>query len=170
MKKAPDNKVGSADEAVKLSTRAENRDMAARLARQAQRSLEIVSHDLDPMVYDQTEFVEAAKDLALGHSRARIRILVREADALARTGHRLLELAGRLSTFIEVRVPAPEHRDFNQALLIVDGAGYLHRELAERYEGLAHFNDPGRARLFLREFDRMWEVAVPDPNLRRLKI
>lgn len=162
--------LGETREGIDLESGAENYEVSVAMAQQARISLEIASRSLDAPVYDQPAFVEAIKALALGHHRARVRILVQEIQPILTRGHRLLELATRLSSFIELRIPSKQFGNFNQAWLIADDTGYIFRELADRYQGLASFNDPGQARYLARQFDKMWEVAEQDPNLRSMKL
>jgi len=55
-------------------------------------------------------------------------------------------------------------------MLIVDERGYIFQEVSDRYEGVVNFNDPSTARHYARLFDRMWESARTDPNLRSMAI
>jgi hypothetical protein len=165
-----ERKLGEHDEGIAVSSSEENRQIALALATQANRTLEIVSRDLDPRVYANGDFVEAVKNIALKSRHSRIRIVVLDANAVVTRGHRLLELAARLSTFIEIRVPGQSHRDFNQAIYIADGAGVIHRLLSDRYDGVANFNDRSLAGELLRKFDNMWEHASGDPSMRRLRL
>jgi len=143
---------------------------AISMARQARRSLEIVSRDLDPAIYDDADFVEAVSQLCLGSPRVRVRILVRDAPVIVKHGHRLLPLAHRLSTFIDIRVPGREHADYNSGFLIADAAGVIYRTLADRYEATVSFNDPRTAQDLGKLFEEMWQAASPDPNLRRMSL
>lgn len=163
-----DHRLGATDREIPLATAGEHRAIGLALARQCRRRLEIVSRSLDPRVYDSAELAEAVKQLAIGHRNARIRLLVADPEPLIHDGHRLLDLAGRLPSFIELRVLAVEDRDFNEAFLIADGSGYVHRSQAERYEGTANFNHRSKARELARRFDALWDMAEPDPNLRRM--
>ncbi len=163
-------RLGESRGSIEVATREEAAAVALALAGQARRTLDIVSRHLDPWLYDQAAFVEAAKQLALGSRRALIRVLIQDVDPILRDGHRLVALAQRLPTFLQIRVPAPQFRDFNQAFLVADGVGYLHRELADRFEGKASFHDPAAARDLLRQFQPIWDAAEPDPNLRALRV
>lgn len=39
-------------------------------------------------------------------------------------GHRLIPLCQRLTSFIEVRKPPEQYREYNEALLVMDGMSY----------------------------------------------
>ena len=140
---------------------------ALSMARQAVRSIEIVSRRLDPEMYDNTDFCDALSQLVVGSRRARTRALLHHIDPVLRRGHRLVTLAHRLSSFIEIRVPAPEFHEHNSAFLIADGAGVIHRHLSDRFKASVDFNNPQLARELGRQFEDMWQTAVPDINLRR---
>jgi len=162
--------LGQDREEFRISGRDELRAASLAMACQCRRSLEIISRQLDPAVYDSQAFSEALRQLALQSQYARIRILVLEPAALVSRGHRLLELAGRLSSFFELRVPGSEHQGLNEACLIADGIGAIHLPVADRYEGRGSFSDHQLAGELGRHFEEIWAKAQPDPNLRRLKI
>lgn len=170
MREIENSRLGETAGLLAVVSRDEAAAVALALAGQTRRTLDIVSRHLDPRLYDNEEFAEAVKRLALGSRRALVRVLVQDVDPILRDGHRLVALAQRLPTFLHIRVPAPEHRGYNQAFLVADGVGYLHRELADRFEGKASFHDPAAARDLLRVFQPMWDAAQPDPNLRALRV
>lgn len=134
---------------------------------QAARGIDIVSRQLDPQMYDNREFCEAVSELVLGSRRARVRVLTRYTDPVVKRGHRLVTLSQRLSSYIEIRVPAREFDEYNAAFLLVDGAGVIYRTLSDTFEGSVNFNDPRRAHELGRQFEAMWQTAVADVNLRR---
>lgn len=152
----------------RLQTRADNQQLAAALVSQAVRSLEIFSRDLEAETYDQPAFLEGVKALALRSPHVRIRILMQNPSRVVRDGHRLVEMARRLSSFIEIRRPSHDYREYSEAFMIVDGTGVLHRRLADRYEGLGSFRQPLRARELANFFDEVWQRAAPHPELQRL--
>ncbi len=162
--------LGETDQLIDLHTSEENREIALAMARQCDRSIIIASHSLDPLIYDHEEFVAVVKAMVLASRYAKVRILLHEPETTLRHGHRLLELALKLSSFFEIRVPHPQHQDFNEAWFIADATGYIRRQFANRYEGKANFAGAAGARLLLQQFDLMWELARPDPNLRRLHL
>ena len=164
-------RLGEDGEELALATRAECAAAAAALARQARRGLEIWSRDLDPALYDRTEFLEAVRALVLGHRHARVRAIVYDARAVVRRGHRLVELARQLPSYVELRTPPPEdYAEYPEAFLVADGRGVLRRPFADRWEATACFDAPLAARDLLRLFDEAWDVSTPDPELRRLHL
>lgn len=153
-----------------LETREDNQLATLHLLRQCRRSLDIVSHELDPSIYDRPEFIGAVKQMILTRRRCRVRIVVFYARAIVQRGHQLLQLAGDLSSFIEIRQASPEQDQYATALLIADGCGYIHRLQWPRYRGSVCFNDRRQAQVLLNEFESLWATAKPDVNLRRLAL
>lgn len=145
-------------------------EISLALARQCRRHLDIVSRHLDPAVYDNDDFAEAVKRIALGNRHARIRLFIVDPRPLVSRGHRLLDLAERLSSFVQVRVAAPLQKEFNEAILLADRKGYAHRRFADRFEGTANFSDPRLAAALADRIDELWERGLPDPNFRRLHL
>ncbi len=160
----------STEGAIDISSRQENADAALELIKQCKQKLAIISHELDPFVYDRLEVVEALKQMVLGNRFAEVRILVFEPELIVRRGHKLIDLSGKLSSFVHFRKPSPEYKAFNEAVLIADDVGYLFRENRERYRGKVNFNSRRESKALLDVYESMWNSAKPDPNLRRVHI
>ena len=158
------------DGTINIQTRQENADAALALATQAKQKIAVISSELDAFVYARPEYVNAVKNMVLGNHRAEVRVVVMEAGLLSQRGHKLLDLAGKLSSFIELRKVASEYRYLNEAVMIVDNVGYLFRENREHYRGKVSFNSRPESKALLEVFDSIWETATPDPNLRRVMI
>jgi hypothetical protein len=144
------------------------RDLSAQLAGQAERSLLIFSRTLDQRVYDQQPFLHALHRLALHGPRSQVRILLVDNHRLVKYNHRLLELARRLTSRIELRRPIAQYAEHGDEYLLADHRGYLYREHADEYEGSAEFYAPLEARRLEERFQAAWEHSQPDPELRRL--
>ncbi|MDX1434598.1 MAG: hypothetical protein R3286_19305, partial [Gammaproteobacteria bacterium] len=82
-------------ETVEIDTSEECRLASLSMARQARRTIEIVSRELDPPVYDNQELEDALSDLVVGSNRAQVRILVMQPEVVVKHGHRLLQLTQR---------------------------------------------------------------------------
>jgi hypothetical protein len=143
----------------------------AELLADARHEIAIYSRDLDPVLLDLPAIIEAIKRVALSGRRARVRILVQEPKKPLADGHRLLALAQRLPSLIELRTPSDEHDlQYASAFLINDRRGYLFRTLASRHEGEGSTYAPGRHAQLREYFDQVWERSVPSEELRQLAI
>lgn len=153
-----------------LATAADNRIAALEIAQLARRQLSIFSRDLEPQVFDTPELLEAVKNLVLSGSRASVRILLIDATRAIHDGHRLVGLARRLSSFVEIRKPHRDYLDMAETFMIADERGLLHRKLASRWEGIVDPNDPMQARDKLKLFNDIWQRSHSDPETRQLRI
>ena len=162
--------LGRTDEVVEITTRKENALATVKMAQQARRTLEIISRNLEPDIYDTAEFVEAVKTFILENRRSRVRILVNVAKSLVQQGHRLINLSFTLSSYIEFRIPSDDYKDSNDSLFIADTTGYIHRLNDNRFEGTLNFNDQRVSKHLLHSFEEVWSRANQDPNLRQVHI
>jgi predicted GNAT family N-acyltransferase len=140
------------------------------MLRQAKRDLAIFSLNLDPAVFDQPAFLEAFKALALRSRFTRIRILLQDNVLVLQQGHRLVELAQRLPSVIEIRKPNEDYLTFPENFLLVDDCGYLHRKGSESYTGIACYHNRHRVNRLLALFDEAWAYGTPDRELARLHL
>lgn len=163
-------RLGEDSEPVRIDTSAGLRAASVALVRGARRKIEILSRHLDPPIYDNVEFCDAVRRFVLDSRRARVHIIVMDSAPILRDGHRLIELAQRLSSYIDVRKPGPSHASFNRAILLADRIGCIERELADRLEATVNFNDRRTAMALGDTFDEIWSNGQPDPNLRRLRL
>ncbi len=153
-----------------LSTGSENLDASRELAHSATRTIAIFTRDLDPVIFNDLEFLDACKEMVLSTRFAKLRILLVDNARSVKEGSRMLELCRRLSSFMEIRKPHEDFHDLTEAFTIIDEQGILYRKLADRWEGFADLNDQALAREKLRLFDRIWEKSQVDTETRRLGI
>jgi len=143
---------------------------SAAMLRQAKRELALFSLHLDPAVFDQPSFLEAFKALALRSRFTRIRILLQDNVLVLQQGHRLVELAQRLPSVIEIRKPNEDYLNLPENFLLVDDCGYLHRKAPEIYTGIACYHNRHRVNRLLALFDEAWAYGTPDRELARLHL
>jgi predicted GNAT family N-acyltransferase len=154
---------------------AEDRDQAVAaisdLLADAEHEIAIYTRDLDPALLDVPPVLDAIKRIALSGRHARVRVLVQEPRKAVADGHRLIALAQRLPSLIEIRTPEDEQdRLYASAFLINDRRGYLFRSLASRSEAEGSTYAPGRHQQLREYFDQVWERSVPSEELRQLAI
>jgi hypothetical protein len=162
--------LGETTEAIPIERKQQARELVLALVRQGRRSARLLSRQLDPPLYDNAPFFDALASLVRSHRESRARLLVAEPDTLIRNDHRLVALAQRLTSRIEIRQLAPQHATLEEDLLVVDESGLLYRAQGQRYEGSADFNDRREARRLARWFDELWEQTTPAVGLRRLDL
>jgi hypothetical protein len=159
--------IGVSSEILKLETSGDQNGAATALVRQARRSLDIFTSDLDRKIYDDSAFLDALQGLAVNR-HGQIRILVKDSANAVKYGHRLIPLYQRLTSLIEIRKVAEDFRGYNEAFLVADGTGYARRRHTDRFEGIACFNAANEAREFLAFFNEVWRNSASDPDLQRI--
>ena len=153
-----------------LQSRDDIRTTAVELARQASHNLLLHTMNLEAAIFDQRPFLDAVTRLLLNHHDARFLILVQDGRKAIQQSNRLIELARRMSTQIQFRRPAPQHRNCHKTILLNDGAGYLLCPQPGRFECSAGINNPGMARDLGKYFMEVWEHAEADAETRRLDL
>lgn len=148
----------------------DNKQAAIHMASQGQRSLNLFTPNLDPRVFDNDEFIEAVKKVALHSPRSRVNILILDPTEVVSRGHRIVELARRISSHVFIHRADSEDHHHVDTFMIVDDVGIIRRAHNDRFEGLAEFNNPAEARLLLKTFNEAWERSQPEPELRRLHL
>lgn len=139
---------------------------ALALLQQAQRSLCIYSHDLEPWLYHHSSVQEACTRFLLASPRNQLRILLRDTSRATREGHRLLGLSRRLSSNLQIRKLNPDHPNEELAFLLADDCGLLLLPQISQFSGYALYQDPGRVRLRRSQFDQAWDISTTDADLR----
>jgi predicted GNAT family N-acyltransferase len=162
--------LGEDDELFQLNRIEDHQIHATSMVRQAKRYLCLFSYDLDPAIYDTDSFHDAMKQLAMRSKFSRIRILVQDNSRIVQQGHRLVDLAQRLPSVIEIRKPSDEHLEIEENFLIVDDCGYLYKQQASNIKGSARYNNRHFVSRLQVKFDEAWEYGVPDRELSRLHL
>jgi hypothetical protein len=153
-----------------LSSVAEVRAAVVEVTRLANRSLSILTHDLEPDIYDHDDFLETLKRFILARSFARVRVLIVHPNRVIKTGSRFVTMGRRLNSYIEFRNVKPEFRDSHEAFFIADEHALVYRARAENWHGMSDTHEPAVARLYLSRFDTIWSACEMEPELRQMQL
>lgn len=148
-----------------LTSIAEARAAVNQVAGCAQRLLSIYTPNLEPDLYDQSEFIEVVKRLVLARPFAKVRVLLAEPARLSADGHPFLAMARRLSSCIDVRNLQARAGAPHCAYVIADERAIMYRLRADCWDGIADLDNAPVARLYLHEFDQLWDTCAPAQNL-----
>lgn len=151
-----------------ISTREEMRQAAVETARQATRRLSIFTHDLEPGIYDDPEFLEVVKKLVLSQTYARIRVLIADPGKAVKNGNNFVHLGRRLNTYIEFRHVRDDLQNHTEAFCIADDKALVYRLQASRWDGIADTHEPAVARLYSKMFDEIWFASEVEAEFRQL--
>ena len=140
------------------------------VAARAQRLVSIYTPNLEPELYDQSEFLEVVKRLVLARPFAKVRVLIGEPGRSSADGHRFLAMARRLSSCIDVRNLRARNGAPHCAYLIADERAIMYRLRADCWDGIADLDNVPVARLYLHEFDQLWDTCTPPESLRLARL
>ncbi len=139
----------------------ELRDATVEVASKAERSITILTPDLEPGIYDTEAFLEAVKRLVLARSYSRVRALISDPARAERTGNKFVALAARLSDCIDIRNLQEQYRGkITDAYIIADDATILYRADGRSHDGIMGSHEPAVARMHLDAFAQPWEDSV----------
>ena len=153
-----------------ISTREEMREAAIAIAKEASRKVSIFTHDLEPGIYDDSEFLEVIKRLVLSQTYARIRVLISDPTRAIKNGNNFVHLGRRLNTYIEFRHVREDLRTHAEAFCIADEKALVYRLQANRWEGIADTDEPAVAKLYGSMFDEIWLASEVEMEFRQLGI
>jgi hypothetical protein len=153
-----------------LSTVEEVRAAVVETTRLANRALAILTHDLEPDIYDHDDFLETLKRFILARTFARVRVLIHDPTRVIKTGSRFVTMGRRLNSYIEFRNVKPEYRTHADAFCIADEHALVYRARAESWHGVSDTYEPAVARIYLSTFDALWNACEVEPELRRLQV
>jgi len=152
-----------------LTSVAEVRAAVNEIAATAQRLISIYTPDLEPDLYDQTAFLEVIKHFVLTRSFAKVRVLLAEPSRVMRDSNRFVAMGRRLSSCIDIRYVAAQAPQRASAYLIADDRAIVYRMRADTWDGVADINNPVAARLYLQEFDQVWNACAAEHGLRHAR-
>jgi hypothetical protein len=149
-----------------LTSLAEVRGAVNEIAATAQRLISIYTPDLEPDLYDQTAFLEVIKHFVLTRSFSKVRVLLAEPTRVMRDSNRFVAMGRRLSSCIDIRYVTAQAPQRASAYLIADDRAIVYRMHADTWDGVADANNPPAARLYLQEFDNIWNASAAEHGLR----
>ncbi|MFC5581302.1 GNAT family N-acetyltransferase [Rhodanobacter terrae] len=121
--------------------------------------------------YAGAEELAELRRIAISGRGAKIHILLHDPAAALRNDHRLVALAQRLSSAIQIRTPLEEaDLAYVSAYLLNDAGGYLFLPEADRPQGRAALRDRANQAPLQQHFDEVWERAERASILQALGI
>ena len=135
----------------------------------AHRQLAILSPGLEGALFATPSFVASVSELARRAAATHVRILVEDPRAIAEAAHRLLELARRLPSKIEIRrLPDDDVEAHPGTFVVADEEAYWMVPDRDAFAGVSNTYDRVEARRLVELFDRLFARSVDDPELRLL--
>lgn len=153
-----------------LTSVAEVRAAVMQVTGVANRTLSVLTHDLEPEIYDHDDFLETLKKFILARTFARVRVLILEPARVVLSASRFVAMGRRLNSYIEFRRATPDISGHAEAFFIADEHALVYRARAETWEGISDTYEPAVARMYLGKFETLWNACEIEPEIRRLQI
>jgi predicted GNAT family N-acyltransferase len=152
-------------------SRTETAASRLQLLQEARHRLAIYLPLLDNDSYASTEELAELRRIAISGRGAQIRVLLHDPAAALRNDHRLVALAQRLPSALQIRMPVEEaDLAYLSAYLLNDVGGYLFLPEANRPQGRAACHDRAAQAPLQQHFDEVWERAERASVLQALNI
>ena len=145
-------------------------DLAVALCQTAARYVCILSPRLDAAAFDSDELASALSTLARSSRQTEVRVLVADTRGLVGRGHRLLQLARRMPSLVQIR-RLSDHPDWKgQTVVVRDRDGVLYKPEGSEHDGFYEPESRASAAKHLELFEELWRYSVEDPELRTLSV
>ena len=157
--------------ALTAGSRRETAEARLQLLTDARHQLAVYLPMLGNDSYASAEELAEMRRIAISGRWARIRVLLHDPAAALRNDHRLVALAQRLPSAIQIRMPVDEaDLAYVSAYMLNDVGGYLFLPEADRPEGRAARHDRASQAPLQQHFDEVWERAERASMLQPLDI
>ncbi len=145
-------------------------DLAVELCGSAARQVCILSPNLDHAVFDNIELANVLGVLIRSSSQTRVRILVADSRALVARGHRLLKLARRIPSSVQIQKLTEHPQWKNETIVICDRDGVLYKPGDSDHDGFYEPSSRASAQRYLELFEELWRHSTQDVELRSLTL
>lgn len=145
-------------------------ELAVELCSSAARQVCILSPRLDHAAFDNPELAEVLGVLIRSSRQTGVRILVADSRPLVARGHRLLLMARRIPSSMQIHKLA-EHPDWKgETIVIRDRDGVLYKPGGSDHEGFYEPSSRASTQRHLDLFEELWRYSAQDLELRSLSL
>lgn len=147
------------------------RSHGLKLVEESSREVLLLSKELDPLLYHGELFSNRLLGFVRNDHRCRVKILVKNIRPLVEKGHRLLTLAQRLPSKIEIHKLLIEPQNDAITFMMGDRRILLYQHEDQMYNGFVNYNGAPESKSFAEEFTYLWEQhSELDSSLRSFVI
>ena len=140
------------------------------LIAKARRKLYILSHQLDPLIYDRDDVATALSKFARRARDCQVHILVRDTEDMLERGHRLARLHQRLPSKVQLRKLTIEPNNQLMGFIAADRDLLVYKNDDTQPAGFANYRAAQEVKSLTDEYQRIWQHAIPEPGLRLLNL
>ena len=154
----------------KINSLRELRRLTLQTLADAQSLIRLYTRDLDPRVLNDRALEQALVRFIRRSRHSRLQMLIIDEQSLQGQDHRLISLAQRYTSFVQIRVIP---RDFHQnyfAFYLIDRDQLILRNQSDRFEAQHHRLPSSEIVNKQRYFDDVWQQSEPAIHLRALHL
>jgi hypothetical protein len=157
-------------DSIEFTSREEALDVLVQLIKTARREIVFYGATLDPKLFDSIELIELLSEFCRRNHHTKVSFLVDSTQRENASANRLIQLAQRLTSSMEIRVLLPREQETAFQFLLVDEKAYCYFNNKFRYVGHASLTNSRRARELKQLFTELSKKSVIDPNTRRMHL
>lgn len=137
---------------------------------QSKRCLSIFTQSLEHELYDNKVFCDILSQMVRNYRYNRVRILTIGFQRAEKEGHMLVDLARRLTSYIQIRQVSREFSETKDSYLIADEAGLIFRKTVDNYKAAISYQSATYAQAKQQIFDEIWERGTEIKAFRNLAL
>ena len=140
------------------------------LFKQSNRIIQIYSFSLDKRILNNREIEQTIIKLLRKSRYAKIQCLIYDERELQSFDHRIVSLAQRFTSFIEVRVIPEDFKNTTVGYYLIDKQFMIYRSNREKYEALLYKQRHIDVKDKMKHFENLWQQSRSASFLRALHL
>lgn len=140
------------------------------LFKRSKRIIQIYSFSLDKRILNNREIELTMTKLLRSSRNAKVQCLIYDEKELQGFDHRIISLAQRFSSFIEIRIIPDDFKMTNIGYYLIDRQFMIYRSNRENYEALQFNQRRIEVKDKLKHFEDVWQQSQPASFLRALHL
>lgn len=170
MEEETEQQKGLKDKGVAFDSLSAFEELGKILLGNARQKIWILCETLEDPILKDKDNIRLLQELAIRHRRSEVRILVAH-DRQQSKGHKpIIELAHKLSSFVQIRKLDRHNADTREWTYLCDDTSTILRKREYGYYGAAHLDNKAIAERARFQFEHKWQHSVPSIEIRRLAI
>ncbi len=123
------------------------------------KSIKIFTPDFESALYNNDFFRENLIGLIKGNRHAQVNILVKDLSLASHQGHKILQLAQKLTSTIQIKTTPEEYKEITCSFILIDQQHFIFKNDSSRQSAI-HAHCKNRADKLLEFYIPAWEQAA----------
>jgi|GEM_PF-3702346 len=156
-----------------LDTLEDHQDHIVQLLNKGQYSVLLMSEELNPHLFEQTEVIESLSRIARNGAVTDVRLIIKNPQAMVDNNPKLLNLARRLPSKISIQTLTIDPPDNKAFMLVDENSMWLqhdHQIISGENTGFANSDARAEVKQYKERFKELWRYSQSDVRLRTLSL